>query len=154
MLFRNYQTFNLFQGSSARFVLPAILGQTEGLAGNSKPIYEVYDSISEKSAPMYCLDGTPLRYSAFAWIVQIQIRGNKIRPPQRLVPTSLENTPPGQEWNATSTMFATTNTISLSTMGQIYFLFRCDTISFTFFIMKQNFGPNWKYVAYSGNKHL
>ena len=60
---------NLFQGSSARFVLPAILGQTEGLAGNSKPIYEVCDSKSEKSAPMYCFEGTPLRYSVFAWIV-------------------------------------------------------------------------------------
>ena len=43
------------QGSSARLVLPATssyLGQTEGLAGNSKPIYEVCDSKSEKSALM------------------------------------------------------------------------------------------------------
>ena len=45
------------------------LGQTEGLAENSKPTYEVCDYKSEKSAPMYCLEGTPLRYSAFAWIV-------------------------------------------------------------------------------------
>ena len=29
------------------------LGQTQGLAGNSKPIYEVCDSKSEKSAPTY-----------------------------------------------------------------------------------------------------
>ena len=35
------------------------LWQTEGLAGNSKPIYEVCDSKSEKSAPMYCFEGTP-----------------------------------------------------------------------------------------------
>ena len=52
-----------------RLVLPATyLGQTEGLTGNLKPIYEVCDSKSEKSAPMYCFEGTPLRYS-FAWIV-------------------------------------------------------------------------------------
>ena len=30
----------------------------EGLAGNSKPIYEVCDYKSEKSAPMYCFEGT------------------------------------------------------------------------------------------------
>ena len=45
------------------------LGRTEGLAGNSKPTYKVCDSKSEKSAPMYCFKGTPLRYSLFAWIV-------------------------------------------------------------------------------------
>ena len=45
------------------------LARTEGLAGNSKPIYEVCDSKSEKSDPMYCFEGTPLRYSAFTWIV-------------------------------------------------------------------------------------
>ena len=39
------------------------LGQTEGLAGNSKPIYEVCDSKSEKSAPMYCFEGTSLSLS-------------------------------------------------------------------------------------------
>ena len=44
-------------------------GQTEGLAGNSKPMYEVCDSKSEKSAPMYSFEGTPLHYSPFAWIV-------------------------------------------------------------------------------------
>ena len=33
------------------------------------PIFEVCDSKSKKSAPMYCLEGTPLRYGAFAWIV-------------------------------------------------------------------------------------
>ena len=43
--------------------------QMQGLAGNSKPIYEVCDSKSEKSVPMYCLEGTPLRYCVFAWIV-------------------------------------------------------------------------------------
>ena len=46
---------------SARFfseVSPSsYLGQTEGLAGNSKPIHEVCDSKSEKSAPMYCFEG-------------------------------------------------------------------------------------------------
>ena len=44
------------------------LGQTDGLVGNSKPIYEVCDSRSKKSAPMYCFEGTPLHHSAFAWI--------------------------------------------------------------------------------------
>jgi hypothetical protein len=39
------------------------LGPTEGLAGNSKPIYEVCDSEIEKSAPMYCFKGTPIGYS-------------------------------------------------------------------------------------------
>ena len=42
------------------------LGRTEGLVGNSKPTYEVCDSKSEKSAPMYCFEGTPLHYSALA----------------------------------------------------------------------------------------
>ena len=45
------------------------LEQTEGLAGNSKLIYEVCDSQSEKSAPMYCFEGTSLHYSEFTWIV-------------------------------------------------------------------------------------
>ena len=44
-------------------------GRTEGLAGNSKPIYNVCDSKSEKSSLMYCFEGTPLQYSAFTWIV-------------------------------------------------------------------------------------
>ena len=62
------------QGSSARLaglkVSPSsYLGQTEGLAGNSKPKYEVYDSKSEKSAPMYCFEGTSLHYREFTWIV-------------------------------------------------------------------------------------
>ena len=44
------------QDSSARLHSPSsYLGQTEGLAGNSKPISEVCDSKSEKSAPMYVL---------------------------------------------------------------------------------------------------
>jgi hypothetical protein len=33
------------------------------------PLYEVCDSKSEKSAPMYCFKGTLLRFSAFTWIV-------------------------------------------------------------------------------------
>ena len=37
------------------------LGETEGLAGSSKPIYEVCNSKSEKSPPMYCFEWTPLR---------------------------------------------------------------------------------------------
>ena len=45
------------------------LGQMEGLTGNSKPLYEVGDSKNEKSAPMYCFEGTPLRYSPYAWIM-------------------------------------------------------------------------------------
>ena len=42
------------------------LGPTKGLAGNSKPTYEVCDSKSEKFTPMYCFEGTPLRYSVSA----------------------------------------------------------------------------------------
>ena len=45
------------------------LGQTEGLVGNLKAIYEVCDDKSEKSAPKYCFKGTPLRHIAFAWIM-------------------------------------------------------------------------------------
>ena len=41
------------------------LGETESLAGNSKPIY-VVDAKSEKSAPMYYSEGTLLHYSMFA----------------------------------------------------------------------------------------
>ena len=41
----------------------------EGLTGNSKPTYEICDSKSEKSAPMYCFTGTSLCYSVFVWIV-------------------------------------------------------------------------------------
>ena len=52
--------FYLDQGSSARLVLQAILGKTEGLAGIASPIFEVCDSKSEKSAPMYCFKVTPL----------------------------------------------------------------------------------------------
>ena len=70
---RDSKKLYVLQGSSARLVVPAILalGQTEGLAGNSKPIYEVCDSKSEKSAPMYCFEGTPLHYNLFAWIVRL-----------------------------------------------------------------------------------
>ena len=58
------------QGSSSRLVLPAILGERRAYGEtNSKPIYEVCDSKSEKSAPMYYFEGTLLGYSAFAWIV-------------------------------------------------------------------------------------
>ena len=49
--------------------LSSYLGQTEGLAGNSNSIYEVGDFKSEKSAPMYCFEVTPLHYSACTWIV-------------------------------------------------------------------------------------
>ena len=45
------------------------LGQTEGLAVNSTSIYEGGDFKSEKSAPMYCFEVTPLRYNACTWIV-------------------------------------------------------------------------------------
>ena len=45
------------------------LGQTEGLAGNSKHKYEVCDSKSEKSAHMYCIEWIPFGYSMFTWIV-------------------------------------------------------------------------------------
>ena len=32
----------------------------KGLAGSSKPLYEVCDYKSEKSAPMFCIEWTPL----------------------------------------------------------------------------------------------
>ena len=44
------------------------LGGTQALAGNSIK-YEVCDSKSEKSAPMYCFEWTPLRYSVCTWIM-------------------------------------------------------------------------------------
>ena len=53
--------------SSARLVLFSYLWQLEGLAGNSKTIYEAYNSKSKKFAPIYCFEGTPLCYSAFAF---------------------------------------------------------------------------------------
>ena len=60
-------------GQTSRFfskVSPSsYLGQMEGLLGYSKHKYEVCDYKSEKSAPMYCFEETPLRYSTFAWIV-------------------------------------------------------------------------------------
>ena len=38
--------------------------------GNSNPIHEVCDSKSEKYAPVYCIEYTPLlRYIAFVWIM-------------------------------------------------------------------------------------
>ena len=65
----------LFQEKWSRFfseVSPSrYLGRTEDFEANAKPIYEVCDSKSEKSGPMYCFEGTPLRYSAFAWIVRL-----------------------------------------------------------------------------------
>ena len=46
-----------------RFLPFSYLGQTEGLAGISKPVYEDGDSKSEKSGPMcyfdVCFDETP-----------------------------------------------------------------------------------------------
>ena len=39
----------------------------QDFAGNSKPIYEVYDSKIEKSPPMYCIEWTPLRCIAYAF---------------------------------------------------------------------------------------
>ena len=54
------------QGSSARLVLPAILGEWRAWREiQNLCTYEVCDSKSEKSAPMYCFEGTPLCYSAF-----------------------------------------------------------------------------------------
>ena len=62
--------FSILLARFLREVSPSsYLGQTQGLAGNSKPIYEVCDSKGEKSAPMYCFKGTPFRYRAFALIV-------------------------------------------------------------------------------------
>ena len=51
-----------------RLVLPAI----GGLEGKFKTyVYEVCDSKSEKPALKYCFEGTPLRYSTFACIVEL-----------------------------------------------------------------------------------
>ena len=56
------------------------LGWMEGLEGNLKPIYEVCDSKSEKSTSMYCFEGTPLRYSLFAWIMGLTNLAQKSQP--------------------------------------------------------------------------
>ena len=57
-----------FQGSSARLVLPVILGKRRVWREiQNLYTYEVCASESEKSAPLYCFEGTPLRYSA--WFV-------------------------------------------------------------------------------------
>ena len=46
------------QGSYARLLSHSsgCLGQTQGLAGNSKHYYEVCDSKREKPAHMYCIE--------------------------------------------------------------------------------------------------
>ena len=49
------------QGSSAKLVLPAILGEWRAWREiQNLCTYVVCDSKSEKSAPMYCFEGTPL----------------------------------------------------------------------------------------------
>ena len=53
------------QGSSLRLVLPAISGKLRAW----QEMYEVCDSKSEKSTLMFCFEGIPLGYSAFAWIM-------------------------------------------------------------------------------------
>ena len=42
--------------------LSSCFGWTQGLAVNSKPIYEVCDFKSEKSTLIFCFKGTPLSY--------------------------------------------------------------------------------------------
>ena len=61
-------------------------GLTEGLAGNSKPIYEVCDSKSEKSAPKLCFKGTPLHYSAFARVDMVGTNYDKVLTQWRHMP--------------------------------------------------------------------
>ena len=65
------QNFVIVEPRFLREVSPSrFLGQTQGLAGNSKSIYEEFvDPKSEVSAPMYFFEGSTLRYSAFAWIL-------------------------------------------------------------------------------------
>ena len=58
------ENVRISQGSSARLVLPAILGKQRAWREiQNLYMYEVCDSKSEKSAPMYCFEGTPLHYS-------------------------------------------------------------------------------------------
>ena len=57
------------QGSKERLVLPAILGECRAWREIQNLYMRFVDPKSEVSAPMYCLEGSTLRYSAFAWIL-------------------------------------------------------------------------------------
>ena len=54
-----------YHGCSARLVIQAILVKRRVWQKNSKSIYEVCDLQSEKYAPMYCIEWTPLNHSVF-----------------------------------------------------------------------------------------
>ena len=62
------------QGSYKRLVLQAILGERRACREiQNLGIYEVCDSKIEKPALTFCFKMTPLRYSAFAWLVGLTI---------------------------------------------------------------------------------
>ena len=62
LLQKRIDVSNYYDYITARILGPSrYLGQMEGLTENSKPIYEVCDSKSGKSAPMYCFEESPLR---------------------------------------------------------------------------------------------
>ena len=52
-----------------RLVLPAILGKRRAWREIQNLYMRFVDPKSEVSAPMYCFEGSPLCYSAFAWIL-------------------------------------------------------------------------------------
>ena len=57
------------QGTSARFVILAILGKWRVWRKIQNLYMRFVDPKSEVSAPMYCFEGSPLRYSMFVWIL-------------------------------------------------------------------------------------
>ena len=59
----------VFQGTSARLVILAILEEGRVWLEIQKLYMRFIDPKSEKSAHMYCFEATPLRYSAFTWIM-------------------------------------------------------------------------------------
>ena len=52
-----------------RLVLPAILGEHRAWREIQNLYMRFVDPKSEVSAPMYYFEGSPLHYSAFAWIL-------------------------------------------------------------------------------------
>ena len=52
-----------------RLVLPAILGERRAWREIQNLYMRFVDPKSEVSSPMYCFEGSTLRYSAFAWIL-------------------------------------------------------------------------------------
>ena len=61
--------FCFFQGSEERLVLPAILGECRAWREIQNIYMKFVDPKREVSAPMYCFEGSTLRYSMFTWIL-------------------------------------------------------------------------------------